>query len=106
MIYNIEQLKIFRRIKIIFKFPLPAADKIYNERIMVINPFHTQKIIAAYNQQLTMKTRFSAGKIKDLVPKDLVTISEESKRRLAAAGNPQTTVKSLTNNQGLQKGGV
>jgi len=70
---------------------------------MVITPFNTQKIIEAYNQQLTIRTRVSAGKTKDLVPKDLVTISEESKKQLAAAKSFQESVKSLTNNQGSPK---
>ena len=66
---------------------------------MVITPFHTKKIIEAYNQQLTIRTRVSIGKTKDLVPKDVVTISEESKKQLAAAGSLQEPVESLTKNQ-------
>jgi hypothetical protein len=94
------------RPKKIFKFSSSPVDKSYDERIMVINPFHTQKIIEAYNQQLTIRTRVSTGKTKDLVPKDVVTISEESKKQLAAAKSFQEPVKSLTNNQRPQaKGG-
>jgi hypothetical protein len=74
---------------------------------MVITPFNTQKIIEAYNQQLSVRTRVSTGKTKDLVPKDVVTISEESKKQLAAARSFQEPVKSLTKNQGPQaKGGI
>ncbi len=67
---------------------------------MVINPYHTQKIIDAYNQQLTIKSRVSTGKAKELSPKDMITISEESKRRLAVAKTEQESVNLLTKNQG------
>ena len=74
---------------------------------MIITAFNTPKIIEAYNQQLTIRTRVSTGKTKDQVPKDVVTISEESKRQLAAAKSFQDPVKDLTNNQGSpRKGGV
>lgn len=83
------------------------VDKSYDERIMVITPFHTQKIIEAYNQQLTIRTRVSTGKAKDVVPKDVVTISAESKRQLAADKSFSEPVKLLTSNQGSsKKGGV
>ncbi len=72
---------------------------------MVITPFNTKKIIEAYNQQLAVRTRVSTGKAKDLVPKDVVTISEESKKQLVAARSFQEPVKSLTNNQGSPKKG-
>jgi hypothetical protein len=88
-----------------FKFHSSPDDKIYKERIMVITPFHTQKIIEAYNQQLTIRTRVSTGKAKDQVPKDVVVISAESKKQLAAAKTFQVPVKSLTNNQGSSKKG-
>ncbi len=94
-------------VKKILKFPSSPDDKSYDEWIMIITPFNTQKIIEAYNQQLTIRTRASTGKTKDLVPKDVVTISEESKKQLAAAKSSQEPVKSLTKNQGPQaKGGI
>jgi hypothetical protein len=89
------------------KFPPPPDDKSYNGWIMVITPFHARKIIEAYNQQGTIRTRVSTGKAKDLVPKDVVTISQESRRRLVADSIFQEPVKSLTSNQGSsKKGGV
>lgn len=97
----------FKKLKINLKF-FPAADeKIYDERIMVITHFYTQKIIDAYNQQLTIKSRVSAGKAKELAPKDVIIISEESKRRLAAAKNESEGVNLLTKKQEPQpKGGI
>jgi len=74
---------------------------------MVITHFHTQKIIDAYNQQLTIKSRVSASKAKELAPKDVITISEESKRQLAAAKIEQQSVSYLTKNpEPKAKGGT
>ena len=74
---------------------------------MVITPFYTRKIIEAYNQQLTIKSRISAGKGKELASKDMITISEESKKRLAAAKSESEPVNLLTKKQGPQtKGGI
>jgi hypothetical protein len=104
---NIKYLKRLCQSKKILKFQSSPDDKSYDEWIMVITPFNTQKIIEAYNRQLTIRTRASTGKTKDLVPKDVVTISEESKKQLAAAKSFQEPVKSLTKNQGPQaKGGI
>jgi hypothetical protein len=104
---NIKHLKRLCQSKKILKFQSSPDDKSYDEWIMVITPFNTQKIIEAYNRQLTIRTRASTGKTKDLVPKDVVTISEESKKQLAAAKSFQEPVKSLTKNQGPQaKGGI
>jgi hypothetical protein len=104
---NIKYLKRPCRSEKILKFQSSPDDKSYDEWIMVITPFNTQKIIEAYNQQLTIRSRVSTGKTKDLVPKDVVTISEESKKQLAAAKSFQEPVKSLTKNQGPQaKGGI
>ena len=104
---NIKLLKGIGRQEKTLKFQSPPDDKSYDKWIMVITPFNTQKIIEAYNQQLTIRTRVSTGKTKDLVPKDVVTISEESKKQLAAAKSFQEPVKSLTKNQGPQaKGGI
>lgn len=107
MLNNIKYLKRLCRSEKILKFQSSPDDKSYDEWIMVITPFNTQKIIEAYNRQLTIRTRVSTGKTKDLVPKDVVTISEESKKQLAAAKSFQEPVKSLTKNQGPQaKGGI
>jgi hypothetical protein len=64
---------------------------------MVITPFYTQKILQAYNQQMTLKTRVSSGKGKELIPKDSITISAESRNRLAMAKGSPEIVKNLTN---------
>jgi hypothetical protein len=64
---------------------------------MVINTFYTQKILQAYNQQMTLKTRVSSGKGKELIPKDSITISAESRKRLAMAKGAPEIVKNLTN---------
>jgi hypothetical protein len=64
---------------------------------MVITPFYTQKILQAYNQQLTMKTRVSSGKGKELLPKDSITISAESRNRLAMVKGAPGIVNNLTN---------
>jgi hypothetical protein len=72
---------------------------------MVITPFYTQKILQAYNQQMTLKTRVSSGKGKDLIPKDSISISAESRKRLAMAKGASEMVKNLTDpgNNSLQK---
>jgi hypothetical protein len=46
---------------------------------MVITTFFPQKSLAAYDQQLTIKTCVLLGKAKELAPKDVVTISIEGK---------------------------
>jgi hypothetical protein len=102
---NIKHLKRLCQSKKILKFQSSPDDKSYDEWIMVITPFNTQKIIEAYNRQLTIRTRASTGKTKDLVPKDVVTISEESKKQLAAAKSFQEPVKSMTKNHGPQAKG-
>jgi hypothetical protein len=66
---------------------------------MVITPFYTQKILQAYSQQLTMKTRVSSGKGKELIPKDSITISAEGQKKLAMAKGAQGIVNNLTNAQ-------
>jgi hypothetical protein len=74
---------------------------------MVITPFHTRKTIEAYNQQLTIKSRTCAGRGKELASIDVITISEESKKRLAAAKSELEPVNLLTRNQNPQaKGGI
>jgi hypothetical protein len=72
---------------------------------MVITPFYTQKILQAYNQQMTLKTRVSSGKGKELIPKDSITISAESRKRLAIANGAPEIVNNLTNSEsnGRQK---
>jgi len=65
---------------------------------MVITYFYTQKIIQAYNQQSSIKSHAYAGKAKDLVPRDVIAISTEGKRQLAAAKGTQEAVNSLTKN--------
>jgi hypothetical protein len=104
--YKQVVINIFR-LKKTFKFPSFSSDKSYDGWNMVITPFQNKKFIEAYNQQLTIRTRVSIGKNKDLVPKDLVTISEESRRRIAADRSFPEPVKSMTNNRGPStKGGV
>ena len=63
---------------------------------MIIKPFSSQKALQAYNQQMTIKARNSSGKGKDLIPGELITISEESRNRLAAAKGAHEIVNNLT----------
>ena len=65
---------------------------------MVITHFYAQKIIEAYNQQSSTKSHAYAGKAKDIIPRDVITISTEGKKQLAAAKGAQETVNSLTKN--------
>jgi hypothetical protein len=65
---------------------------------MVITHFYAQKIIEVYNQQSSIKPHAYAGKAKDFVPRDMITISTEGKRQLAAAKGNQEAVNSLTKN--------
>jgi hypothetical protein len=76
----------------------PAPDEKSNDWcFMVITPFYTQKILQAYNQQMTLKTRVSSGKGKELIPRDSITISAESRKRLATANGGPKIVNNLTN---------
>ncbi len=89
------------------KFFPTSDEKSYDEQNMVITPFYTRKIIEAYNQQLTIKTRIFGGKGKEIASRDVITISEESKKRLAAAKSEPGSVNLLTKNQWPQaKGGI
>ena len=63
---------------------------------MIIKPFCSQKVLQAYNRQLTIITRVSTGKGKELIPKDLITISEESRNRLARTKGAHEIVNNLT----------
>jgi hypothetical protein len=50
---------------------------------MVITNYHVQHILKAYSQQLSVRSRVSKDKInKNVVQKDEVTISQESKKML------------------------
>jgi hypothetical protein len=65
---------------------------------MVINPVYTQKVLKAYNLQLSMKARPSKGKKNGLAQGDVITISHESKKKSMAAKISQEIVNNLTKN--------
>jgi hypothetical protein len=65
---------------------------------MVINPIYTQKVLKAYNLQLSMRARTSKGKKNGLAPGDVITISPESKKKSLAAKISQEIVNNLTKN--------
>jgi len=63
---------------------------------MVINPTYTQKVLKAYNLQLSMRARTSKGKKNGLAPGDVIMISPESKKKSMAAKISQEIVNNLT----------
>jgi hypothetical protein len=65
---------------------------------MVINPIYTQKVLKAYNLQLSMRPRTSKGKKNSLAPGDMITISPESKRKSMVFKISQEIVNNLTKN--------
>jgi hypothetical protein len=65
---------------------------------MVINPIYAQKVLKAYNLQLSMRARTSKGKKNGLAPGDVITISPESKKKSMAAKISQEIVNNLTKN--------
>jgi hypothetical protein len=65
---------------------------------MVINSICTQKVLKAYNLQLSMRPRTSKGKKNSLAPGDVITISPESKRKSMALKISQEIVNNLTKN--------
>ena len=65
---------------------------------MVINPIYTQKVLKAYNLQLSMRPRTSKGKKNSLAQGDVITISPESKRKSMVFKISQEIVNNLTKN--------
>jgi hypothetical protein len=65
---------------------------------MVITNYHVQHILKAYSQQLSVRSRVSKDKInKNVVQKDEVTISQESKKMLVVDKIAQEMITQLAN---------
>jgi hypothetical protein len=65
---------------------------------MDINPIYTQRVLKAYNEQLSMRPRTSKGKKNSLAPGDVIMISPESKKKAMAVKISQEIVNNLTKN--------
>ena len=65
---------------------------------MDINPIYTQRVLKAYNEQLSMRPRTSKGKKNSLAPGDVIMISPESKKKAMAVKISQEIVNNLTRN--------
>ena len=70
---------------------------------MVINPIHTEKVLKAYNLQLSMRPRTSKGRKNSLIPGDVIMISPESKKKSMAVKISQEIVNNLTKNSPRDK---
>ena len=65
---------------------------------MVITNYHVQHILKAYSQQLSVRSRVSKDKAsKNVVQKDQVTISQESKKMLVVDKIAHEMVTQLAN---------
>jgi hypothetical protein len=65
---------------------------------MDINPIYTQRVLKAYNEQMSMRPRTSKGKKNSLAPGDVLMISPESKKKAMAVKISQEIVNNLTKN--------
>jgi hypothetical protein len=65
---------------------------------MDINPIYTQRVLKAYNEQMSMRPRTSKGKKNSLAPGDVIMISPESKKKAMAVKISQEIVNNLTKN--------
>ncbi len=63
---------------------------------MDINPIYTQRVLKAYNEQLSMRPKTSKSKRNASAPGDVISISTESKRKFMAAKISQEIVNNLT----------
>jgi hypothetical protein len=65
---------------------------------MVVTNYHVQHILKAYSQQLSVRSRVSKDKInKNVVQKDEVTISQESKKMLVVDKIAHEMITQLAN---------
>ena len=65
---------------------------------MDIYPIYTQRVLKAYNEQLSMRPRTSKGKKNSFAPGDVIMISPESKKKAMAIKIAQEIVNNLTKN--------